>query len=178
MKKKELLILFVALSAIAISRLVMPWNNFSPIGAIALMGGALIGRKTLAFALPLLSLFISDLVLTQVSSAHSSYLFSSTFFMVYGAFALTVLLGISLSKGLSFAKVLGGGLIATAIFFFVTNTGAWMYFGMYPQTAEGLMAAWAAGIPFLQNALVSQLLFSTIIYFGWMMVTSKKPVLA
>ncbi len=178
MKKRELLILFIVLCAVAISRVLLPWNNFSPIGAIALVGGAFIGKKWLAFALPLFSLFISDLVLSQISPIYSSYLFSSTFLSVYIAFALIVVFGILISKKLKLVNILGMGLVATAAFFLITNFGSWLYFGMYPMNAGGLMTAYAAGIPFLQNSLVSQLLFSAVLYAGLQWSFNRKLVIA
>ena len=39
-----------------------PLTNFSPLGAMALFGGAQFGRSLKAFAFPLLSLLVSDLI--------------------------------------------------------------------------------------------------------------------
>lgn len=178
MKNKELLILFIVLCGVAISRLAMPWVNFSPIGAVALMGGAFIGRKALAFALPLLSLFLSDLVLSQVSPIYSGYLFSTSFLLVYAAFALTVIIGIRISKKLNFLGVLGGSVLAVALFFVLTNFGAWIANPVYPQNVAGLMTAMGAGVPFIKNALLSQVLFSSVLYFGWQWSTKRKIALA
>ena len=178
MKSKELIILFLVLSVAAISRIWIPINNFSPIGAIALIGGAFVGRRWLAFALPLFALFIGDLILTQVSVVHSSYIFSSTFFSVYIAFALIVVLGIIISKRLNIVNVLGMSLVATLAFFLITNFGSWLYFGMYPMNAGGLVTAYAAGLPFLQNSLISQLLFSAVLFFAIQYSFRRKTVIA
>ncbi|MFY0643233.1 MAG: hypothetical protein JXR19_02085 [Bacteroidia bacterium] len=178
MKKKDLLIAFIILSLTAVSRIWIPINNFSPIGAMALMGGAFFGRRLLAFALPLLSLFIGDLVLTQVSAAHGSYLFSANFFMVYAAFAVIVLLGIAISQKLDLKRVFGMSLVSAAVFFILTNFGAWLFFGMYPMNIGGLMASFAAGLPFLQNTLISQIAFSVILYFGLQWAFNRKLKLA
>src|SRR4051812_12729427 len=59
-----------------------PWN-VTPVGAIALFGGAQFASKRSAFLLPLTALFLSDLVL----GLHRLIPF------VYGSFALTVCLG-------------------------------------------------------------------------------------
>lgn len=156
----------------------MPWNNFTPIGAIALMGGAFLGKRLLAFALPLLSLFLGDLILSQVSSTYSSYLFSSSFLMVYVAFIAMVFIGIGISSRLNIGRVLGGSLLSAVVFFLISNFGAWMYFGMYPLNGAGLMECYVAGIPFFQNTLISQVVFSLILYVGLVYNFNKKPVLA
>lgn len=178
MKKKDLLILFLVMSVAAISRIWLPWNNFSPIGAMALIGGAYIGRNVLAFVLPLLSLFIGDLILTQVSPIHSEYLFSTTFLTVYVAFALIVVLGMLISKAKSTGNIIGYSLMASVAFFLITNFGSWLYFGMYPMNAAGLMESYVAGIPFFQNTLVSQLVFTLIFHFTMQWSISRKPALA
>ncbi|HEX6740653.1 MAG TPA: DUF6580 family putative transport protein, partial [Sphingomicrobium sp.] len=54
------------LSAILVAaalRLLPHPPNFTPIGAIALFGGAYLGRQSLAFVAPLAALLLSDLVL-------------------------------------------------------------------------------------------------------------------
>ena len=74
------------LSAILVAaalRLVPHPPNFSPIGAMALFGGAYFGRRALAFAAPLGALLLSDAIL----GFHSGVPY------VYGSVALVVLLG-------------------------------------------------------------------------------------
>ncbi|HEU5166851.1 MAG TPA: DUF6580 family putative transport protein, partial [Chitinophagaceae bacterium] len=44
---------------------VSPLANFSPLGAMAIFGGAYFDRKWKGFAFPLLMLFISDFILHQ-----------------------------------------------------------------------------------------------------------------
>lgn len=178
MSRKELIILFVVLSVTAISRILIPWNNFSPIGAIALLGGAMIGKKWLAYALPLLSLFFGDLVLSSVSPLYSNYIFSSSFAFVYIAFAAIVALGVYISKHLKVSNVIIMSLVASVLFFLITNFGAWMYHGMYPLTTGGLVAAYIAGIPFFTNTLISQVVFSLALYFAAHYSLSRKTVLA
>lgn len=178
MNKKETLILLVVLTALTALRVFLPWPNFNPIGAVALMGGAFLGRRALAFAVPLLSLFLGDLILSQVSSSYSAYLFSSSFAAVYIAFALTVVIGMRISNNLKPLTVLGGSIFAVIAFFFITNTAAWMYFGMYPQDFNGLLMAWNAGIPFIKNTLISQVLFSAVLYGGYVLAMNRKPAVA
>lgn len=166
------------MSAAALSRIWLPWNNFSPIGAMALIGGAYIGRSILAFALPLLSLFLGDVILTQVSPLHTNYLFSETFFTVYIAFAIIVVFGIVISKRKTATLMLGSSLLAAIAFFLITNFGSWLAFGMYPMNAVGLIEAYIAGIPFFGNTLISQVVFTMAFHFILKWSSERKAVLA
>ena len=79
----RLIAILAAILVAAALRLVPHWPNFTPIGAMALFGGAYFGRRALAFAAPLGALLLSDLIL----GFHAGMPF------VYGSVALIVLLG-------------------------------------------------------------------------------------
>ena len=42
-----------------------------------------------------------------------------------------------------------------------------MTMGLYPMTAEGLMQAYVAGIPFFQNSLLGNVVYSAVIFGGY-----------
>ncbi len=48
--------------------------------------------------------------------------------------------------------------------------------GIYPQTAEGLMQAYVAGIPFFQNSLLGNLVFAAVIFGGYHLLQENVPV--
>jgi hypothetical protein len=52
------------------------------------------------------------------------------------------------------------------IFFVVTNLGVWAFSGMYPVTFDGLVACYVAALPFLQQTVVSDLLWATVLFGG------------
>ncbi len=178
MKKSEIIILTLLFVALVTLRMVIPIENFNPVGAIALMGGLLFGRRAIAFAIPLGALFFGDLLLASTSPDAASYLFSSGFLMVYLAFAAIIGLGMLLAKKPSLLNVIGGSLGAAAVFFLISNFGAWMYLEMYPKTFSGLIACMDAGIPFFRATLVSQLVFSVAIYGVYTLATQRKFALA
>ena len=163
---------------LATVRVLIPEANFNPVGAIALMGGLLFGRKLIAFIIPLGALFIGDLLLASANPANSSYLFSSSFLFVYLAFASIIGLGILLAKKHTIMHVVGGSLGAAIIFFLISNFGSWLYLEIYPKSFSGLITALEAGIPFFRPFLVSQLLFSIGIYIVYSLATSKKIAIA
>ncbi len=68
-----------------------PLNRFTPIGAMALFGGAYFNGNVKPFAFPLLTLFISDVILMQTmfnDPAYRTGLLYTGWFWTYSAFAL------------------------------------------------------------------------------------------
>ena len=86
MKQKDILIVLASIITIGILRLFISIPNFTPIGALALTGGYFLGKRSLAFLLPLGGLLISDIVLGLSSQSNWDYLFSSSFALVGSVF--------------------------------------------------------------------------------------------
>ena len=173
MKKNQIILLAIIMIVLASVRVLMPEANFNPMGAIALMGGVLFGKRIIAYLIPFGALFIGDLLMANSSPMYSDYLFSTSFLFVYLAFALIIALGILLAKKPNFINVLGGSLGAAVIFFLVSNFGSWLFLTMYPKTLAGLAACMEAGIPFFRSTLVSQVLFSLGIFVVYSIATRK-----
>src|SRR5262245_25747687 len=77
----------------------LPWN-VSPIGALCLFGGAQISDRRLAFAVPLLSLILSDIGIA-ILMGDIWFGIHPMIPVVYGCFCLMVLLGTWLRKSQS-----------------------------------------------------------------------------
>jgi hypothetical protein len=157
--------ILAAILAAAALRLVPHPPNFTPIGAIALFGGAYLGRQWLAFAAPLGALLLSDLVL----GFHDSMVF------VYAAVALAVMIGWAVARRLTPLSVAGAALASSLLFFTVTNFGVWLTSGMYPPTLAGLAACFVAAIPFFQNTLAGDLVFSALLFGGFALLERRVP---
>ena len=54
------------IAVVALSRLIPHWPNFTPVMAIALVGGATLSRRSLAILVPLLAMVLSDVALGAV----------------------------------------------------------------------------------------------------------------
>jgi hypothetical protein len=163
----RLIAILAAILVAAALRLVPHWPNFTPIGAMALFGGAYFGRRALAFAAPLGALLVSDLIL----GFHAGMPF------VYGSVALIVLLGWAIAKRITPATVVAAAVASSVLFFAVTNFGTWLSSGMYPPTLAGLTACYVAAIPFFQNTLAGDLAFSALLFGGFALLESRLPVL-
>lgn len=178
MKKNNIIILFVLVIVLACLRVIIPIENFNPIGAIALMGGMLLGRNIWALAVPLVALLLGDVILALSSPMYTEYLFSGTFMFVYIGFLAIIGAGILLRKNISIVKVLAGSVIAAVIFFVITNIGAWATLDIYTKNLSGLILSFEAAVPFFRATLISQVVFSVIIYFVYSLATKEKLALA
>ncbi|MFN0048483.1 MAG: DUF6580 family putative transport protein [Cytophagales bacterium] len=143
-----------------------PWN-LAPFGAMALFGGAYFGSIIAAIFVPLVSLWISDLVLNNV--IFSQYfpeftLFYNGFGWQYGSFVAISCIGLLIKNNVKPVNVLFASVGGSFLFFFVSNFGVWATGNMYPPSSAGLMACYTAGLPFLQNTLVGDLVFNIALF--------------
>ena len=163
MKNNKVGILVMVIIACGIYRLLPHISNITPVGAMALAGGMYFNKRILAFIVPIITLYASDLILnnTVFASANSGFVwFSDYMITVYGAFLLTVVLGIVLTNKKASTKIIGGTLIASILFFFITNIGAWASpLSIYPKTLSGLWTAIIAGVPFFRNTMLGNVIF-------------------
>ncbi|MEO7277762.1 MAG: DUF6580 family putative transport protein [Sphingomicrobium sp.] len=148
-------------------RLVPHPPNFTPIGAIALFSGAMFGRRLLAFAAPLAAMLLSDAIIG----------FHSAMPVVYAAIALITLIGWALEGRRSIVGVGLASLSASMLFFLVTNLGVWATSGMYPISASGLAACFAAAMPFFQNSVAGDLFYSALLFGGFALIEQAVPAL-
>ena len=96
----------------ALMRLMPHWPNFTPIAAMALFGGAYFKKKHLAFLIPLVAMFVSDLIL----GLHQWMI------AVYISFALVVGIGILLRSRIKIGTVLLASLSSSLLFFIITSS--------------------------------------------------------
>lgn len=153
--------------ALALFRLLPHWPNVSPVAAMALFGGAFYVDKRVAFIVPFVALFVSDLIL----GLHNTMIF------VYAGFALTVAIGFLLKGRVTVTNTAFAAVASSVLFFLLTNLGAWMTSGLYAKSAEGLMQAYAAGIPFFQNSLLGNLVYTAVIFSAYVFLQKNLPVL-
>ena len=151
----------------AMSRLLPHPPNFVPIGGMALFGAAYFSKRYWAFLVPIVSMWISDLVLNNVVYAQYfngfAWFYRGSLF-TYGAFVLIVLFGMLTLKKVRLPNLIGSALGASVLFFIVSNFGVWFSGTMYPKTFGGLMACYTAGIPFFHNTILGDLVYSAVLF--------------
>lgn len=147
----------VALAVIvlgAASRLLPHPPNVTPLAAMALLGGVSLAPGA-AFALPLLALALSDLLI----GLHPTLPF------VYAGFLATAWLGLKLKENPAPGRIAAACLGSSVIFFLVTNLGVWLTAGLYSKDLSGLAACYTAAIPFFRNSVLGDAVF-TVLLFG------------
>jgi hypothetical protein len=164
---KNLTILALILGA-AFSRWIPHPVNVTAVTALALLGGAYVPNRALAVILPVVALWLSDLVLG----------FHSTMLFVYAATALIALAAtFSLKSSLSPGRLAIGSVSASLFFFVVTNFGVWMMDSLYPKTAAGLAECYVMALEFLGNQVVGDLLFAAGLFAVIQALKAWKPAL-
>ena len=154
--------------AAAASRLIPHPPNFTPIAAMALFGGASFASKRAALLVPLTGLCLSDLVLG----------FYSVTPVVYGSFALIVCLGFWLRRRQTVWRIAGATVAGAVLFFVLTNFGVWALDALYPRTMTGLADCYVAATPFFRNTLLSDLLYSALLFGGLAFAEKRWPIVA
>lgn len=140
--------------------------NFAPITAVALFGGVYFSDKRVGMFLPLIIMFLSDLVL----GLHN------TLFFVYGSFMLMSGIGYWLKNHYSAKNVIVSALSGSILFFLITNFGVWLTSaGFYPMTLEGLTTCYVAAIPFFQNSLLGDLVFTGVLFGSYEFAKRQLP---
>lgn len=168
MDKARFTVLAVMVLAVAASRLIPHAPNFTPLAALALFSGASFAGKRAAFFVPLCGLLLSDLVL-------GFYPISA---FVYGSFALITCLGFWLRRRNTVSRLAGTTLAGALLFFVLTNFGVWLLGAWYPRTVSGLGECFVVAIPFLRNTVVSDLLYSALLFGGLALLEKRWPRLA
>lgn len=167
-----MLFVVTAIAIAAMTRILPHPSNFTAVGAMALFAGATMSNRWLSLLIPAAALFITDLFLG----------FHNTMWAVYGAMALTTMIGWAIRDRQNFITITGGSLISVMLFFLITNSAMWVvgFFtpdGFYAQNASGLTASVVSGIPFLNNSILGQLVYTAVLFGAFHAVRVYKPAL-
>jgi hypothetical protein len=152
----------------ALTRLIPHYPNFTAVGAIALFGGAYFNDRRLAFAVPVIAMFITDLII----GLHATML------SVYISIVLTVVIGFTLKNRKNAGTITLGAISASVMFFIITNFGMWLSGTMYPLNLAGLAECYVAAIPFYQYTALGDLFYSAVLFGAFELVRIKFPKLA
>lgn len=146
-------IVSIAIIAItAFSRLLPHPENFTPVLAIAFTGGLYLDKR-FALLAPLAAMLVSDALIG----------FHGLMAYVYGSFFIAGMLGLWIRSRKTAASVAGGTLAGSLLFFFITNFGVWLHGMWYERSWQGLLACYAAAIPFFRNQFAGDVIYTVIL---------------
>ena len=178
---KRNIILILALVAIGILGRIIPHPyNFTPMTAIALLSAHAFKNKWIAIGLPLLSFWVSDLIINNFIYAgyyESFRIFSPGLLWVYGSVACISIMGRFALKKTNPIKIGLSSIAGSVIFFILTNFGVWAMSIMYAKSFAGLIQCYTVAIPFFGGTLAGALVYSTVLFSSYSLVLSKSTLL-
>lgn len=142
-------------------------SNFAPLAAIALCSAAYFPKRY-KFAVPLVTLFISDAVL---NFRYGAALLDPQILCRYLALALVGWIGLLLQYRASLKTLLPASIVGSTIFYVITNAFSWLSDPGYAKNLAGLIQALTVGLPqysatpswmFFRNSLLSDLVFTLL----------------
>lgn len=140
--------------------------NFSAAYALVFCSGAF--RRRLPWGLVFGVMLASDIYLNLYH--YHTDIFSDYQAVNYLAYAAIFFLGRQFGARAAWLKLVGGGLLGAVLFYFITNTAAWLQNAEYAKTIAGWIQALTVGTPgwphtweFFFNTLMSGGLFTGLI---------------
>jgi hypothetical protein len=176
---KEIVIALIIMIVTSALYRVLPGRpfGFAPQIAIALFSGSLfVKNKHFAFLLPIVSMFLSDL-LYQV--LYVNYLttiqgFYDGQWQNYLLIAATAVFGFGLQTN-KVSKFVCNFIAAPTVYFLVSNFMVWASFGGYqrPLTASGLLQTMVDGLPFYGYSVAGTFVFGAVMFGGLKLIEPK-----
>jgi hypothetical protein len=169
-KNKVLLgLIIVAL----VSRIAPHYPNFTAMGALAFFGASRMKSIWGSLAVVVGAMMVSDLVINNLIYPTGEFvlMYSGSHF-TYAGFAAYALLGRKATNMRNGSALLVGGSVA---FFLLSNLGVFLSsYSLFPMTWGGLIATYAAAVPFYAPELISTALFSAIAYAAETKISTVK----
>jgi hypothetical protein len=172
----------ILILAAAISRVIMYPDNFSPIIGMAIFAGAVIKDKRLAFVLPIVSMFLSDIMFEVFNIAPGFWGWGQL--VGYGILALITFFAFNLKK-INVVSVVGFSIASSLIFFILSNLSFFILdnpvYHTYSSDASGFLQCYIQALPFLKISLVADLVYSGVLFGAYYLVNHyviKKQALA
>lgn len=176
--KTQLAIILIILAGI--SRFLPHPGNFTPLCAISLFAGAMLNGRAKSYLYPLGVMFMTDLLLNNFIykgkiPGTDGIVWKGSLY-VYASILLITYLGKQTLVQPRWLQVIGVTLVGSVCFYLITNFGSWQFDPAYPKTFAGLMQSYIAGIPFFRNAILGDLMYSSVLFglFAW--VTKSRLV--
>lgn len=159
---QKILIAGVLVLIVVAGRLLPHMWNMTPVVAATLFAGVYLGKRY-ALIVPAIAMFLSDMFI--------GFYDLKLLAVVYLSFAAIAGIGFLMKKSVTVGNVLLGSVIASTIFFLLTNWAVWQFSVWYPKTFIGLMQSYAMGIPFFKNALIGDVVYTGIFFGAYALAT-------
>jgi len=156
--------------------------GFAPQWAMAIFAGAIIKDKKWAFIIPVMSMFISDLLyeVLFIGGVTRMQGFYEGQWQNYILFALLVIIGFAIKK-LNLFQIMAASLTAPTLYYLVSNFLVWASNGTVrglgrPKTFDGLMLCYADGLPFYKWSILGTLIFSAVLFGSYIFAKNYQSI--
>ncbi|MBS1597973.1 MAG: hypothetical protein JST75_07090 [Bacteroidetes bacterium] len=153
--------------------------GFAPQWAIAIFAGAVIKDKKLALAIPVLSMFFSDMFfqILYTSGLSSTQGFYEGQWQNYVLFGILTFIGFAIRK-INVLNIFIASLAAPTVYFILSNFILWAGWSGTrgygrPKTWSGLIQCYNDALPFYRTSIAATLIFSTILFGVYFLL--KRP---
>ncbi len=153
---------------------ITPLSNITPIGAMALFGGVYFNNKWKAYLFPLLTLFLSDIIIQRVfypEFAQGGLLYQG-WIWTYLGFGAMVLAGQLIIKKVHIGNIVMAAVAAAVAHWLITDFGVWLggctdptTGQLYPKDMAGLLKCYAMAVPYMKYMFYGNVLYGAI-FFG------------
>ncbi len=157
------LVILAVLIALGVAGRLLPHPpNFTPMAAIALFAGFIFIKRYMAVVAVISTMLLCDYF--AFGSLSVSWFGSKSMFVVYLALLFPIVFKNFLQKKLGVLRIFGAALASSSVFFLATNFAVWAFSPMYEKTFEGLVLCYTMAIPFFQNTVAGDLIWSGVIF--------------
>ena len=139
---------------------------------MAIFSGAIIKDRRLAFVLPIVSMFLSDVMFEIFNVAPGFWGWGQL--VGYGILALITIISFNLKK-INVVNVVGYSLLSSVIFFLLSNLSFFIFdnpiYHTYTSDANGFMQCFIQALPFFRTSLVADLVYSGVLFGAYYLIT-------
>jgi hypothetical protein len=158
----DLMLVAFLVGLVAVARLLPHAPNFTPVVGAALFAGATLHRRSLALAVPVLAMLVSDAAIGFEGWGER--------LVIYAALMLPAAIGIAARRFRVSRMLLPAALASSLVFFAASNFAVWWFSGMYGHDTAGLAACFVAALPFLHLTVAGDLFWSAALFGGAFLV--------
>lgn len=178
-------VLFAFMVVVALMRIFLsaeapmnPIATFTPLGAMALFGGTYFNNRIKSVLFPVLTLWMSDIILNRFVYYNEWRFFYEGFYWTYISYALMAVASKFIIRKVTVSNIIIASLAATLIHWIGTSPGCFMIENsMYPKTWGGYFTSLVAAIPYEKNFLIGTLVYSGILFGGFELLQRRYSAL-
>jgi hypothetical protein len=172
------LVLFSALLLFGVGgRWLQPDWNFTPVAAVAGFAAYYFGSVAISLLLTFAVLAVSNLILPDYQSP-------GMMAAVFAAYCVPAVLGRWLGERHSLPRFAALCCVPAVAFYLTTNFAHWALLKQYAPTWDGLLACYAAGVPFFRGTLSGDVIYTAGLFgayalaLRWSAARQFKPAFA